>query len=134
MYSEPPLTLKRVYHEDPEENTTFDTTSSRVIAICILIILQHRMVNLGKHQYLNLTSHLMSLVLLISNNRFFSGSAEAEFLLVASPIIIETKLLPWSLEATISVIVGCDSGGGLSDVSWSISYTVGEYKKNATGH
>ena len=28
MYSESPLTLKRVYHEDPGENTTFDTTSS----------------------------------------------------------------------------------------------------------
>ena len=55
MYSESPLTLKRVHHEDPGENTTFDTTSySRVIAFCILInliILQHVMVNLGEHQY-----------------------------------------------------------------------------------
>ena len=102
MYSESPLTLKRVDHvfsEDPGENTTFDTTSSyhtRVIAFCILInliILQHVMVNLGEHQYLNLTSLLMSLVLLISNNRFFSGSTEADFLLVASLITIETKLL-----------------------------------------
>ena len=98
MYSESPLTLKRVHHEDPGENTTFDTTSyTRVIALCILInliTLQHEMVNLGEHQYLNLTSLLMSLVLLISNNCFFSESTETDVLLVASPITIETKLLP----------------------------------------
>ena len=87
------------------------------------------MVNLGEHQYLNLTSLLMSLVLLISNNCFFSESTETDVLLVASPITIETKLLLWSLETTISVIVGCDSGGGLSDVSRPISYMVGEHKK-----
>ena len=98
MYSESPLTLKRVYHEDHGENTTFDTTTSytRVIALCILInliTLQHEMVNLGEHQYLNLTLLLMSLVLLISNNCFFSESTETDVLLVASPITIETKLL-----------------------------------------
>ena len=100
MYSESPLTLKRVYHEDPGENTTFDTTSSLLhysyclVQLINLITLHHEMVNLGEHQYLNLTSLLMSLVLLISNNCFFSESTETDVLLVASPITIETKLLP----------------------------------------